>query len=222
MIEFQRGTMESELAFIISQIAKFIFKDAFLIIIFVFPLEKVIAAVRTFFLLTEQLNLPVTLFLALFLGGFLFMGICRHPPLQQKFKFIIRLFVPWLDILSLPIVAVSIQLLKLNLQQEVALVAFNVLSLLAISLIHVFYNLFHFTKEPRSNNLFKKREAQTVTFCSIATLAITYYLAAAFFPQQQLSNTQATVLSLFQLLVSLLKISMPSDTQNSGSTCSTT
>lgn len=45
MIDFQRGTMQSELAFLISQLAKFIFKDAFLILLFISPFPALTSAI---------------------------------------------------------------------------------------------------------------------------------------------------------------------------------
>jgi hypothetical protein len=146
MIEFQRGTMQSELAFITSQIAKFIFKDAFLIITFAFPLPTVTQSVQNLFSLTQEANMTITLTLALFLSCFLFMGVSKVSILQQNFKYLIRLFIPWLDIFSLPIITINIQLLTINLDQNAALAVFNLVSVVSISIIQIFYNLFHFTK----------------------------------------------------------------------------
>lgn len=99
----------------------------------------------------------------------------------MKLKKVVQLVVPWLDIFALMIVTVSMQLLLINMRENLALVPLNILSIISITVVQIFYNLFNFSKEPRSNNLLQVREAQIVTLCNIAGLVLTLYLAFGFF-----------------------------------------
>jgi membrane-associated HD superfamily phosphohydrolase len=95
-------------------------------------------------------------------------------------------------------------------------VPFNILAIISLSLITIFYTLFNFTKEPRSKNLLKRRESQAVTFSDLAILLLCYYLSAAYTPGN-LSNYLALIFSLIQVGLSLVKISKNTITQNSES-----
>jgi hypothetical protein len=128
--------------------------------------------------------------------------------MQVKLNFLVQMLAPWLDIFAMLIVTVNIQLLLINFEKDPALAAFNILSIIAISLIQIFYNLFNFTKEPRSDNLFKKRESQVVTFCNIAMLFLSYYLAVTFFRNEVFPKGEALIFSFLQFAASMLKISM--------------
>ena len=172
--------MQSETAFITSQIIKFCFKDAFIILLFLPPLPTIKETVQGLLSGVEDINKGISLTLGIFLSCFLFMAGSKLAILHERFKYLIRLLIPWLDIFSLPMIAISIYLLLLNLPENPLLAIFNVLSVVSVSIIQVFYNLFHYTKEPRSNNLFKKRQASIVCFANLSTLAMTYYLAAAY------------------------------------------
>lgn len=115
--------------------------------------------------------------------------------------------MPWIDIFSMLILTVSFQLLLINLKENVMLVSFNVATIVSISFIQIFYTLFNFTKEPRSSNFFKKREAPVISFCSISALFFCYYLSVSFFSQHSISKEKAIVYSFIQFLLSLTTIS---------------
>lgn len=105
------------------------------------------------------------------------------------------------------IVTVNMQLLLINIRENLALIPLNILSIISISLVQIFYNLFNFTKEPRSNNLFQVREAHVVTLCNILGLVLAYYLAYSFFANGAFPNSEVIVISLVQFLASLIKMS---------------
>lgn len=115
--------------------------------------------------------------------------------------------MPWIDIFSMLILTISFQLLLINLRENLILIPFNVATIVAISLIQIFYNLFNFTKEPRSSNFFKKREAPVISLCNIFTLFFCYYLSISFFSQHAISKEKAIVYSFIQFLLSLATIS---------------
>lgn len=145
--------------------------------------------------------------LGVFLSCVLFMAGSKLAILHERFKYLIRIIIPWLDILSLPIIAISIHLLLLNLPENPLLAIFNVLSVVSVSVIQVFYELFHFTKEPLSNNLFKKRQAIIIYFTNLSTLAITYYLSVAYSSSHSFSPSQQIIFGLVQFLTSLMTMS---------------
>lgn len=115
--------------------------------------------------------------------------------------------MPWIDIFSLLILTISFQLLLINLKENVMLIAFNIITIISITFIEIFYNLFNFTKEPRSSNFFKKREAPVVSLVNICTLFLCYYLSISFFSQQTISKDKAVIYSFIQFLLSLATIS---------------
>ncbi len=54
--------------------------------------------------------------------------------------------MPWLDVFSILIIAVSTQLLLINIQSNGVMVAFNIIAIASITAIQVFYALLDFTK----------------------------------------------------------------------------
>lgn len=118
------------------------------------------------------------------------------------------MLTPWMDILGLPVVVISIHLLRTNLSASPLLALLNFLSAISASLIQLCYNLFHFTKEPRSNSLIKKRQAPLVSLYNISTLVVTYYLALVY-SSSPLPPSQAVTFSFLQFLTSLITISSP-------------
>lgn len=129
--------------------------------------------------------------------------------------------VAWVDIGALLIITISLQLLSVNVGSNLWLLTFNLLAVVAASLISVAYSLFNFTKEPRSSNLLKRREAKMVDFCDLVTLLLCFYLASAY-PPGGLPPQMGLIFSLIQLCLSLMKISTLSITQSSESLCSST
>jgi hypothetical protein len=82
MYTLQRGRMESEFGFIVSQVANLVFKNAFVLTIFIFPIDSLNDAVKLFFTMTAELNLIITLVLLVFLSSFLFLGMTKIACLQ--------------------------------------------------------------------------------------------------------------------------------------------
>lgn len=190
-----------------SQVAKLIFKDAFIILFFIFPLSTLTDMVEQLFIFTRGLNLMITVSFGLFFLGFMVLVTSECSFLSMKLKKVVQLLVPWLDIFALMIVTVNMQLMLINMRENLALVPLNILSIISISLIQIFYNLFNFSKEPRSNNLLQVREAQIVTLCNIVGLVLTLYLAFGFFANGPFPNSEVIVISLLQFIAALMKIS---------------
>lgn len=163
--------------------------------------------VEQFFNFTQSINLVLTFLLAFFLVTFLLVAASQCFFLQLKLKSLVKLLVPWLDIFAMLIITISMQLLLVNIRESMALIPLNILSIISISVVQIFYNLFNFTKEPKSNNLFQVREAQIVTFCNIVQLMLTYYLAYNFFINGHFQKSEVIVIGLVQFGVSLIKIS---------------
>jgi hypothetical protein len=221
MDTLQRGCMQSELAFVLFQIVKLLFRDAFIITLFAFPLPNTQAMLTVLFAAVVSVNEAVSIVLALFLAAVIALTAVRPAELQEKFKSVLQTVVPWVDVTALLIITVSLQLLTVNAGSRLWLLPFNLVAVVAASLITLSYSLFNFTKEPRSSNLLKRREARIVTFCDIATLLICFYLASAFAPGE-LPAQLGLIFSLIQLCLSLVKTSTPCLTQSSGSLCNST
>jgi hypothetical protein len=185
---------------------KLFFRDAFVVTVFAFPLPAAVKTTNNFFQLMASLNILVSITLALMMGAI--VGLIAYPPkkLQESFRTLIQTIVPWVDVCALLIIAISLQLLRVNARENIWLVAFNVLAVVCASALTVFYSLFNFSKEPRSNNLLKRREARVATFCDCVSLLLCYYLASAQSPGR-LSNELSLIFSLIQLCLSVVKIS---------------
>jgi len=65
--------------------------------------------------------------------------------------------MPWLDALSLSIVIITINLIFVNISNNIALVICNIISLIVVTAIQVVYNIFYFTKSPRTKNFYDRR-----------------------------------------------------------------
>lgn len=221
MDTLQRGCMQSELAFVLFQIVKLLFRDAFIITVFAFPLPNTQTILNSLFAGVGSANVAVSIILAFFLIGLCVFIAVMPADLQEKFKSLLQTVVPWVDVTALLIITINLQLLSLNIGSNLWLMPFNIVSVVAASLITIFYTLFNFTKEPRSKNLLKKREARVVTFCDFATLLICFYLASACTPGE-LPEQLGLIFSLIQLCLSLLKTSTLCLIQNSVSSCNST
>ncbi len=149
--------MSSSLAFMIYQFLKCSFKDIFIITMLVFPLELLSNQTQRFFQIMASHNSIVTLLLAVIMGLLMFMFLSKLQSFQEKFKIILQIFLPWVDIFAFSVVSVQILLLITNTKNNFFLVVLNIFTIISVSFIHIFYNLFNFTKQPRSKNLFKKR-----------------------------------------------------------------
>lgn len=92
-----------------------------------------------------------------FLGGVIGLAAVRPTDLQEKFKSVLQVVVPWVDVLALLIITISLQLLSANIGSNKWLLPFNLLAVIGASIITVAYSLFNFTKEPRTKSLLKRR-----------------------------------------------------------------
>lgn len=101
---------------------------------------------KQLFTLTLDLNLMITISLGLFFLGFLALVTSECSFLSMKLKKVVQVIAPWLDIFALMIVTVNMQLLLINMRENLALVPLNILSIIAISVVQIFYNLFNFSK----------------------------------------------------------------------------
>ena len=94
----------------------------------------------------DQYNTYVTVLLGVIMGLFMFMFLSKLKTFQEKFKIILQIFLPWIDIFAFSVVSVQILLLITNMKNNILLAAFNILTIISVSFIHIFYNLFNFTK----------------------------------------------------------------------------
>lgn len=94
----------------------------------------------------DQYNTYVTVLLGVIMGLFMFMFLSKLKSFQEKFKIILQIFLPWIDIFAFSVVSVQILLLITNMKNNILLAAFNILTIISVSFIHIFYNLFNFTK----------------------------------------------------------------------------
>jgi hypothetical protein len=94
----------------------------------------------------DHYNTYVTVLLGVIMGLFMFMFLSKLKSFQEKFKIILQIFLPWIDIFAFSVVSVQILLLITNMKNNILLAAFNILTIISVSFIHTFYNLFNFTK----------------------------------------------------------------------------
>jgi len=70
---------------------------------------------------------------------------------------VVQALIPWLDIFSLGVTTICIRLAIVNSGGNVALGICNIVSVIIVCLIQILYNLFNFTKSPRTSNYFQRR-----------------------------------------------------------------
>lgn len=129
----------------------------------------------------EGYNTIATIFFGILMGLFIFMFLTKLQSFQEKFKNILQTFLPWIDVFSFGLVSIQISFLMTNMNTNFFLASLNIFTIIALSFIHIFYNLFNFTKEPRSKNLFKKREARIVSLSNIIILFLIIYISIRYF-----------------------------------------
>lgn len=162
MNTLQRGTLESQLAFVVFQIIKLFFRDVFIITIFAFPLPALSDAVTSLFSACSTFSVGLSIVSGVFFTGLVVCGSFRSGWAEEKLRKPLQVILPWVDVLAFLFISINIILLVQNASNRVWAVCFNILAIIFASLITIFYTLFNFTKEPRSANLLRRREAELV------------------------------------------------------------
>ena len=100
--------MQSELTFFFFQIIKLLFRDAFIVTLFASPLPNTQDILAGTFAGIREVNGAVSVVLALFVAGVISLATIRPTGLQEKFKTVLQIVVPWVDVTALLIITISL------------------------------------------------------------------------------------------------------------------
>jgi hypothetical protein len=148
--------MESRLAFTLLLINQYLFKDVLLLLIFLIPIPILQSIPPHLFSTLVALNLPLTLIIMIFLSLFLSVYIFSTR-LHPKLLGLAQIITPWLNAISLCLTIANIHLAAINFTQNIILAICNLISLLLLTAMQLAYNMFYFTKSPRTHNLYDIR-----------------------------------------------------------------
>jgi hypothetical protein len=133
---------------------KFIFKDGFILLFLLLPINITNALLQK--VVQECPNYDVAITVAAFLLVLAVLlsrvnGVVRNNKVREMALQVL----PWCDILTFPVLMVLFLLIAKSTSPILA--ALNIMTAILFSIVQITYNLINFTKTPKSNNLFHCR-----------------------------------------------------------------
>lgn len=146
--------MESKFAFILAMALKFVFKDGFILLFLLLPIDvtQTVRSIVLYYAPAYDILISICSFVLI-----VTVILPRINGLIENkvIKSLTLLMVPWVDILTFPVLLVLV--LLVNVGSSSVLSALNIITAILFSITQLIYNLINFTKSPKSSNLFHCR-----------------------------------------------------------------